>query len=100
MIRDHSTQEDERDELGASQRPDGIAIAESLEVLKARIKEWEKLGSPDCFVRYSQPIELFVDPKVWKKHWKTAHKDIVHVKELGDDFFKKAGGITWKTVKG
>ena len=87
----------ERDELGCSQRPDGITIGESLEKVNAHIKE-ESTGSPDYCWRYSTPIALFVDEKQWKALLKTSKTGLVHVKKLPDGFYKQIGGTQVKSI--
>ncbi len=79
----------ERDELGATQRPSGISICADLEKLNAYIKE-HSTGSIDCFWRYSEPQEMFVEEKQWKKMLKTSKTGVVYVDKMPDGIYKQA----------
>jgi hypothetical protein len=79
----------ERDELGCSQRSDGLAISEDLEKLKAYIKEFST-GSPDYYWRYSDPSIIYTDARKWKTLSKKSRNGIVRFDRLPEGFYKEA----------
>lgn len=82
----------ERDEMGCSQRSDGVVLSEDAEKLKAYIKEFST-GSPDYYWRYSDPSIVFTEDKAWKKLAKkheTTRSGVFSFDKLPDGFFQKA----------
>jgi hypothetical protein len=54
-------------ELGWGSRPDGFLITESLEVMKEKIQESDKMGSHECFWRYDIPTLVYCDDETYGK---------------------------------
>ncbi len=75
-------------EAGFGQRDEGVHFSESLDDLNKEIKRIHAIGDAEGFFRCSEPVKIFVDPKVWATY---ADKGSVHwEKKLPEGFFKKA----------
>jgi hypothetical protein len=54
-------------EYDFGQRPDGFMIGKTKEPMLKHIEESNKMGSRECFWRYSEPQEVHCENKVYAK---------------------------------
>ena len=73
------------------QRDDGVYFSQDLDALKEKIKHVHSLGDRDGYWRCSEPIVVFVEPKVWRKYAAKEKKGVKVFLEssLPDGFYKK-----------
>lgn len=76
-------------EYDFGQRDEGVNFSVDLKELEKHIKKIHSMGDRESFTRCSAPIEIYVDPKVWRKYAKK-EQTVFWEDELPDGFYKKA----------